>query len=64
MRVSLERREEDRGGAGGHCSRDGCWLAEWMLACWVDAGLLESPSEHGLFIVSDREDGKKKEEKP
>lgn len=27
MRVSPERREEDSGEAGGHCSRGGCWLA-------------------------------------
>lgn len=34
VRVSLERKEEDRGDAGGHCSRGGCWLAGWRLACW------------------------------
>lgn len=43
MRVSPERREEDRGEAVA-------------TAHGVDAGLLESPPEHDFFMISDSED--------
>lgn len=49
--------ESEPGEEGGGQGRSR-WplLTGWMLACWVDAGLLESLPEHGFFMISDSED--------